>query len=63
MISCWGKLLCSNIRERLPQALLDQGIDYALKRWEALDRFEFVALLDIDTNFLRNSTRPTAFGE
>jgi hypothetical protein len=33
----------------LPQGLLDQAIDYALKRWEALNRLVDDGVLEIET--------------
>ena len=39
-------------RRTLPQGLLGQAIDYALKRWEALNRFVDDGVLEIDTNLL-----------
>ena len=36
-------------RRTLPQGLLGQAIDYALKRWEALNRFVDDGVLEIDT--------------
>jgi transposase len=52
------------IRARtLPQGLLGQAIDYALKRWEALTRFVDDGLLEIDNNLIENSIRPSAIGK
>jgi transposase len=50
-------------RRTLPQGLLGQAIDYALKRWEALNRFVDDGVLEIDTNLLENSIRPSALGK
>jgi transposase len=47
----------------LPQGLLGQAIDYALKRWEALNRFVDNGVLEIDNNILENSIRPSALGK
>jgi hypothetical protein len=50
-------------RRTLPQGLLGQAIDYALKRWESLNRFVDDGILEIDTNLLENSIRPSALGK
>jgi len=50
-------------RRTLPQGLLGQAIDYALKRWEALTRFVEVGSLEIDNNICENSIRPSAIGK
>jgi transposase len=50
-------------RRTLPQGLPGQAIDYALKRWEALNRFVEDGVLEIDTNLLENSIRPSALGK
>jgi hypothetical protein len=50
-------------RRTLPQGLLGQAIDYALKRWEALNRFVDDGVLEIDTNLLENLIRPSALGK
>jgi len=50
-------------RRTLPQGLLGQAIDYALKRWDALNRFVDDGVLEIDTNLLENSIRPSALGK
>ncbi|MGA2555377.1 MAG: transposase [Verrucomicrobiota bacterium] len=50
-------------RRTLPQGLLGQAIDYALKRWDALTRFVEDGILEIDTNLLENSIRPSALGK
>jgi transposase len=50
-------------RRTLPQGLLGQAIDYVLKRWEALNRFVDDGVLEIDTNLLENSIRPSALGK
>jgi transposase len=50
-------------RRTLPQGLLGQAIDYALKRWEALTRFVDDGLLEIDNNLIENSIRPSAIGK
>jgi hypothetical protein len=47
----------------LPQGLLGQAIDYALKRWEALTRFVDDGLLEIDNNLIENAIRPSALGK
>jgi Transposase IS66 family len=39
-------------RRTLPQGLLGQAIDYALKRWEALNRFVEDGRLEIDNNLI-----------
>jgi hypothetical protein len=49
--------------QTLPQGLLGQAIDYALKRWEALNRFVDDGVLEIDNNILENSIRPSAIGK
>ena len=40
-------------RKTLPQGLLGQAIDYALKRWEALNQFVDDGTLEIDNNLDR----------
>jgi hypothetical protein len=50
-------------RRTLPQGLLGQAMDYALKRWDALNRFVDDGVLEIDTNLLENSIRPSALGK
>jgi len=50
-------------RRTLPQGLLGQAIDYALKRWEALNRFVDDGVVEIDTNSIENSIRPSALGK
>jgi len=50
-------------RRTLPQGLLGQAIDYALKRWESLNRFVDDGILEIDTNLLENLIRPNALGK
>jgi hypothetical protein len=50
-------------RRTLPQGLLGQAIDYALKRWEALTRFADDGLLEIDNNLIENAIRPSALGK
>jgi transposase len=50
-------------RRTLPQGLLGQAIDYALKRWEALTRFVKDGSLEIDNNLIENSIRPSAVGK
>jgi transposase len=47
----------------LPQGLLGQAIDYALKRWDALSRFVEDGSLEIDNNLIENSIRPSALGK
>ena len=47
----------------MPQGLLGQAIDYALKRWEALTRFVDDGLLEIDNNLIENAIRPSAIGK
>jgi transposase len=47
----------------LPQGLLGQAIDYALKRWKALMRFVDDGLLEIDNNLIENAIRPSAIGK
>ena len=50
-------------RKTLPQGLLGQAIDYALKRWEALTRFIEDGTLEIDNNLIENANRPSALGK
>jgi hypothetical protein len=50
-------------RRTLPQGLLGQAIDYALKRWEALTRFVDDGVLEIDNNLIENAIRPSAIGK
>ena len=50
-------------RRTLPQGLLGQAIDYALKRWEALTRFVEDGTLEIDNNLIENAIRPSALGK
>jgi hypothetical protein len=50
-------------RKTLPQGLLGQAIDYALKRWKALTRFVEDGCLEIDNNLIENSIRPSAPGK
>jgi transposase len=50
-------------RKTLPQGLLGQAIDYALKRWEALTRFVEDGTLEIDNNLIENGIRPSALGK
>jgi hypothetical protein len=50
-------------RRTLPQGLLGQAIDYALKRWEALTRFVDDGVLEIDNNLIENAIRPSALGK
>jgi transposase len=50
-------------RRTLPQGLLGGAIDYALKRWDALNRFVDDGVLEIDTNLLENLIRPSAIGK
>ncbi len=47
----------------LPQGLLGQAIDYALKRWDALTRFVDDGALEIDNNLIENAIRPSALGK
>jgi hypothetical protein len=52
------------VRHRtLPQGLLGKAIDYAHKRWEALTRFVNDGVLEIDSNLIENSIRPSALGK
>jgi transposase len=52
------------IRRRvLPKSLLGQAIDYALNRWEALNRYVDDGRLEIDNNLCENAIRPTALGK
>jgi hypothetical protein len=44
----------------LPQGLLGQAIDYALKRWDALTRFVDDGMLEIDNNLIENAIHPSA---
>jgi transposase len=50
-------------RKSLPQGLLGQAIDYALKRWTALSQFITDGTLEIDNNLIENSIRPSALGK
>ena len=50
-------------RRTLPEGLLGSAIDYALKRWEALTRFVNDGVLEIDSNLVENSIRPSALGK
>jgi transposase len=50
-------------RKTLPQGLLGQAIDYALKQWEALTRFAEDGTLEIDNNLIENAIRPSALGK
>jgi len=50
-------------RKTLPQGLLGQAIDYALKRWDALTRFVEDGALEIDNNPIENAIRPSALGK
>ena len=50
-------------RRTLPQGFLGQAIDYALKRWEALNRFVEDGTLEIDNNLIENAIRPSALGK
>jgi transposase len=50
-------------RKTLPQGLLGQAIDYALKRWDALTRFIADGTLEIDNNLIENAIRPSALGK
>jgi hypothetical protein len=50
-------------RRILPQGLLGQAIDYALKRWKALTRFIADGTLEIDNNLIENAIRPSALGK
>jgi transposase len=50
-------------RKTLPQGLLGQAIDYALKRWEALTQFVEDGTLEIDNNLIENAIRPSALGK
>jgi transposase len=47
----------------LPQGLLGQAIDLALKRREALTRFVEEGSLKIDNNLIENAIRPSALGK
>ena len=47
----------------MPQGLLGQAIDYALKRWEALTQFVEDGTLEIDNNLIENAIRPSALGK
>jgi transposase len=52
------------IRRRvLPRSLTGQAIDYALNRWEALNRYVDDGRLEIDNNLCENAIRPTAVGK
>jgi hypothetical protein len=50
-------------RKTLPQGLLGQAIDYALKRWDSLTRFIEDGTLEIDNNLIENAIRPSALGK
>jgi hypothetical protein len=50
-------------RKTLPQGLLGQAIDYALKRWAALNQFIADGTLEIDNNLIENAIRPSALGK
>ena len=50
-------------RRTLPQGLLGQAIDYALKRWEAVTQFIADGTLEIDNNLIENAIRPSALGK
>jgi transposase len=50
-------------RRTLPQGLLGQAIDYALKRWPALTQFVEDGTLEIDNNLIENAIRPSALGK
>ena len=50
-------------RKTLPQGLLGQATDYALKRWEALTQFVGDGTLEIDNNLIENAIRPSALGK
>ena len=50
-------------RRTLPQGLLGQAIDYALKRWTALTQFVEDGTLEIDNNLIENAIRPSALGK
>jgi len=50
-------------RKTLPQGLLGQAIDYALKRWPALMQFVTDGTLEIDNNLIENAIRPSALGK
>jgi hypothetical protein len=50
-------------RRTLPQGLLGKTIDYAFKRWEALTRFVNDGVLEMDSNLIENSIRPSALGK
>jgi transposase len=52
------------VRHRtLPTGLLGKAIDYALRRWEALTRYVNDGVLEIDSNLIENSIRPSALGK
>ncbi|HEX3988376.1 MAG TPA: transposase [Verrucomicrobiae bacterium] len=42
---------------------MGKAIDYALKHWEALTRFVNDGVLEIDSNLIENSIRPSAPGK
>jgi hypothetical protein len=50
-------------RRTLPQGLLGQAIDYALKRWSALTQFMEDGALEIHDNSTGNAIRPRALGK
>jgi transposase len=58
------RLALERVRCRvLPQSLLGQAIDYALRRWETLTRYVADGRLEIDNNLCENAIRPTAVGK
>ena len=52
-------------RKTLPQGLLGQAVDCALKRWEPLTQFVGDGTLEIDNNLnlIENAIRPSALGK
>jgi len=50
-------------RRVLPQSLLGQAIDYALRRWETLTHYVEDGQWEIDNNLCENAIRPTAVGK
>jgi transposase len=47
----------------LPQSLMGQAINYALNQWPLLERFLEHGEVEISTNLVENSIRPTAVGK
>ena len=47
----------------LPKSLMGQAISYALSQWPLLERFLEHGEVEISTNLVQNSIRPTAVGK